>query len=83
MLVCTASIIYKAAFTLISTGTPTKENHDAFFLSVFLSLVLSTTSRKSQTLVCSFVSCLIHTNIYVCQKAEIHSIAYSEIGRRR
>ena len=85
MLICATAIIYKVAFILISTGTPTKENHDAFFYLFFFSqimtfyrtarenrepsyLVLPTTSTNAQTFICSFASCLIHTNIYACRK---------------
>ena len=83
MFVCAASIIYKAAFTLISTGTPTEENHvfSICFFSQILTfhrtvnvnrepsyLVLSTTPTNIQTSICSFASCLIHTDIYVCWK---------------
>ena len=84
MFLCTASIIYKAAFILISTGAPTEENHDVFLYVFFFSqiltlhrteretrepsLVLSTTSTNIQTLICSFASYLIHTNIYVCRE---------------
>ena len=32
---CTASIIYRATFILISTGAPTEENHDVFLYLVF------------------------------------------------
>ena len=80
---CTASIIYRATFILISTGAPTEENHDVFLYLVFFidtdvsqaasenrepSLVLSTTFTNIQILFSSFTSCLIHTNIYVCRE---------------
>ena len=32
---CTASIIYRATFILISTGAPTEENHDVFLYLFF------------------------------------------------
>ena len=35
MFVCAASIIYNVVFILISTGTPTEENHDIFSISFF------------------------------------------------
>ena len=35
MFVCAVSIIYKVVFVLISTGTPTEENHDIFSISFF------------------------------------------------
>ena len=81
---CLYVLIYKAAFTLISAGIPTEENHDVFFYLLFSQilmfhrterkkrepffLVLSTTSTNIQTFICSFASCLIHTNIYVSQE---------------
>ena len=82
MFVCVVSIIYKIVFILISTETPTEENHDIFsicFFSQILTfhttarenlepsyLALSNTSTNIQTFICSFASCLLHTNIYLC-----------------
>ena len=87
MFVCAASITYKVAFILISTGTPTEENHNIFSICCFFfyRYWLSQDSKGKQgtilfsslyhftniqTFICSFSSCLIHTNIYVLGKQE-------------
>ena len=46
MFLCTASIIYKAAFILISTGASTEENHDVFLYVFFFTDTDASQDRK-------------------------------------
>ena len=48
MFVCTASIIYRAAFILISAGAPTEKNHNFFFCFFFTDTDVSHGSKGKQ-----------------------------------
>ena len=69
MFVCAASIIYKAAFTLTSTGTATEENHDVFsiFFFFFTDTDLSQDSKGKQgtILFSSLLHFQEHSDIYL------------------
>ena len=51
MFLCTASIIYKAAFILILTGAPTEKNHDVFSVFFFTDTDVSQDSKGKQGII--------------------------------
>ena len=87
MFVCAASIIYNVVFILISTGTPTEENHDIF--SIFLFFTETDVSQDSKgkqgtILFSSFDHFHEHSDIYLqfCIMFNIHKHLW-ELGKQK
>ena len=68
MFVCAASIIYKVAFILISTRTPTEENHDVFFICFFFTdtdVLKNSKGKQGTILFSSFYHFHEHSDMYL------------------